>query len=94
MIDIPVEVELAGFGMFPNPANETLTLDIPVQADNPSVLVSIFDVAGKLRVQEQPTLPAGDSQFTLPMGVLSDGVYFVQVRNGDEQYTRKLVVQH
>lgn len=90
-IEIPVDFEEAGFGMWPNPATDHLTVEVPLEADS-DVQVSIFDAAGKAVVQQQRTLVKGDNQFTLDLKGLSNGVFMVQVRNGEVAKVRKLVV--
>ncbi len=90
-IEIPVDFEDAGFAMWPNPATDHLTVEVPLEADS-EVQVSIFDAAGKTAVQQQRTLAKGDNQFTLDLQGLSNGVYMVQVRNGEVAKVRKLVV--
>jgi hypothetical protein len=92
--EIPVIFEDAGFGMFPNPAAQQLTLEIPVEEDDSNVQVAIFDVAGKAAVQQQRTISKGDNRMTLDVSNLANGIYFVQVRNGEHMHTRKLTVQH
>ncbi len=89
--EIPVVFENAGFGMFPNPAKDQLTVEVPMEADA-DVAVSIMDPAGKVAVQQHRTLSKGDNQMKLDVSHLPNGVYFVQVRNGEVSNTRKLVV--
>lgn len=91
-IDIPVVFENAGFGMFPNPAANELTVEVPMEADG-DVAVSIFDPAGKIALQQHSTLGKGNNQMTFDLNKLPNGVYFVQVRNGEMAKTRKLVIQ-
>ena len=83
-----------GFTMFPNPANETMTLDIPSDQDDLAVSVSILDMSGKLMQQQQSTLAKGDNQLSIDLNQVPAGVFMVQVRKGDRQHIRKLVVQH
>lgn len=90
-LEIPVELEDAGFLMWPNPANQHLTVEVPLEADS-EVQLSLFDAAGKAVIQQQRTLVKGDNQFTLDLQGLSNGMYLVQVRNGEETSVRKLVV--
>lgn len=90
-IEIPLDFEDAGFAMWPNPAIDHLTVEVPLEADS-DVQVSIIDAAGKAAVQQQRTLVKGDNQFTLDLQGLSNGVYMVQVRNGEVAKVRKLVV--
>lgn len=89
--EIPVVFENAGFGMFPNPATDQLTVEVPMEADA-DVAVSIMDPAGKVAIQQHRTLSKGDNRMTLDVSRLPEGVYFVQVRNGEVSGTRKLVV--
>ncbi|MFN0036020.1 MAG: T9SS type A sorting domain-containing protein, partial [Saprospiraceae bacterium] len=92
--EIPLEVvfENAGFGLYPNPATDQLTVEVPVEAEG-KVSVSILDVAGKTTLAQQKTLAKGENRFTFDVSNLPNGVYFVQVRNGEIAKTRKLVVQ-
>jgi Pregnancy-associated plasma protein-A/Secretion system C-terminal sorting domain/Fibronectin type III domain len=91
-IEIPVIFEDAGFGMFPNPAANQLTVEVPMEADG-DVAVSIFDPAGKVALQQHSTMGKGNNQMTFDLNKLPNGVYFVQVRNGEIAKTRKLVIQ-
>ncbi len=92
-LEIPVEFVNAGFGMYPNPATEQLTLEVPMESEA-DVQVAILDVAGKVTLQQHRTLAKGDNQMTLDVSRLPNGIYFVQVRNGEQLHTRKLTVQH
>ncbi len=90
-IEIPVQFENAGFGMFPNPANSQLTVEVPMEAEA-DVQVSIIDPAGRAAIQQHRTLSKGDNQMLFDVHNLPNGVYFVQVRNGELSSTQKLVV--
>jgi hypothetical protein len=92
--EIPVEVvfENLGFGLYPNPANDQVIVDVPMENEG-NVSVSIIDPSGKIALSQQKTLVKGESQFTFQLNALPNGVYFVQVRNGELANTRKLVIQ-
>jgi len=91
IIELPVVFENAGFGMYPNPATDQLTVEVPMQADL-DVAISILDVSGKTAIQQTRALSKGDNRMDFDLSRLSNGVYFVQVRNGENTHTRKLVV--
>jgi Secretion system C-terminal sorting domain len=91
-IEIPVAFENAGFGLYPNPASNLLTVEVPMENES-DVTVTIFDPAGKTAIQQNRVLGKGDNQMTFDLNSLPNGVYFVQVRNGEIAKTRKLVVQ-
>ncbi len=92
--EIPVEVvfENLGFGLYPNPASDQVIVEVPMENEG-NVSVSIIDPSGKIALSQQKTLVKGDSQFTFQLSTLPNGVYFVQVRNGELANTRKLVIQ-
>lgn len=90
--EIPVVFENAGFGMYPNPATEQLTIEVNMEADN-DVQVAVTDASGRVAVQQHRTMGKGDNKMQLDLASLSNGIYFVQVRNGEAVNTRKLVVQ-
>jgi len=92
-IEIPVVFENVGFGMYPNPASDELTVEVPLEADA-DVAVAILDPAGKAAIQQHRALTKGDNLITLDVSRLPNGVYFVQVRNGEQLHTRKLVVNN
>lgn len=91
-IDLEVVFENAGFGLFPNPSNGQVTVEVPMETEG-KVSVVILDPAGKAALTQQKTIGKGENQFTFDVSNLPNGVYFVQVRNGEIANTRKLVVQ-
>ncbi len=90
-IEIPLEVIDAAFGMFPNPAANQLTVEVPMEADA-NVQVAILDPSGRAAMQQHRTLSKGDNRMLFDVHNLPNGVYFVQVRNGELSSTQKLVV--
>ena len=92
--EVPVVVQDAGFAIFPNPADETVTMEIPVAEDNTPVSVSIMDISGRVVAQQQSDMAKDANRMNFSLNKMADGVYFVHVRNGNQQSTRKLVVQH
>ncbi len=89
-IEIPVVFENAGFGLYPNPASQQVTVEVPME-NEADVTVSIMDPAGKVAAQQHRTLSKGDNQMLFDVSNMPNGIYFVQVRNGDTALTRKLV---
>lgn len=91
-LEIPVIFENAAFGMFPNPAGEQVTVEVPMEADA-DVQVTIVDPSGKAAIQQNRVMGKGDNRMNFDISHLANGIYFVEVRNGDSKSTRKLVVQ-
>lgn len=71
--------------VYPNPANETVTIRMPQAAD---VSITITDVAGRVMLEQQLK---GTAQTTINISMLSPGVYLVNVRHEGQQYVTKLV---
>ena len=92
-LEIPVVFENVPFGMFPNPASNHITVEVPMDTEA-DVQVSIFDPSGKATLQQHRVLGKGDNQMSFDVSRLPNGIYFVEVRNGKSLNTRKLVVQN
>jgi Pregnancy-associated plasma protein-A/Secretion system C-terminal sorting domain/Fibronectin type III domain len=90
-LEIPM-LEEGQFGLYPNPAESRVIVDVPLTADN-DVQVTILDATGKAAAQQNRFLSKGDNLIEMDLSKLVTGVYFVQVRNGDSIKTRKLVIQ-
>lgn len=91
--EIPVLFENAAFGIFPNPASNEVTIEVPMEADR-DVQVRIVDGAGRVAMEQNRVLSKGDNRFQFDLNSLANGMYFVQVRNGEQVNMRKLVVAH
>ena len=92
-IEVPVVFENVAFGIFPNPANEQITVEVPMESES-DVQVTILDPSGKAALQQHRVLGKGDNRMNFDVSRLSNGIYFVEVRNGKTLSTRKLVVQN
>ena len=91
-ITLEVTFENAGFGLYPNPANEQVMVEVPMEVDG-NVSVTILDPSGKTTLAQQKMLSKGENQFNFDISSLPNGVYFVQVRNGEIAKTGKLIIQ-
>ncbi|NOT35141.1 MAG: T9SS type A sorting domain-containing protein [Candidatus Eisenbacteria bacterium] len=88
--DVSRGVELRG--AFPNPFRSETAIRFAVPSATP-VTVRLFDVSGKLvRTLIDAQLPAGDHSAMLRSEGLSAGVYFIQLRAGVVQASRRVVV--
>ncbi|MEZ4893804.1 MAG: M43 family zinc metalloprotease [Saprospiraceae bacterium] len=92
-LEIPVQFENAGFGLFPNPAADILTVEVPMQNEG-DVSVSILDPSGKSTMTQQLSLGKDHNRINFDIQTLPNGVYFVQVRSEEMTKIRKFVIQH
>ncbi len=57
------------------------------------ISIEIVDTAGKLLSQQRQLLSQGMNQIPLNLEGLYQGIYFVRVRNNEQQSTKRLVIQ-
>lgn len=73
--------------IFPNPCNETLTVSLP--GNDLPAQVSVFDNAGRLMLEKNPS----EETFTLNTTALSHGCYLLVIRSATGVFRRNFVVQ-
>ncbi|MCK9155564.1 MAG: glycoside hydrolase family 9 protein [Paludibacteraceae bacterium] len=84
----PTEVS-AVCAVFPNPVVDQLTLDFSCGLSQGRVSVKLYDAVGSVVLNE--ILPASAQKETFNLSSLNQGIYLLQVVNGDEVYTQKIV---
>lgn len=76
--------------MYPNPANQSVTIDLSQSTENLSEIV-FFDVVGK-RVKVVSSL--GEKQKTVDVSDLSKGIYLIEIQTENQLKTiKKLMIQ-
>jgi hypothetical protein len=78
-----------GVGIYPNPLNEKLTIDVNLAVEE-NVQLQLYDSTGKL-IFEIPTHPTQDQKYYFNMPGLPTGVYYVTVTNGTTRVSKKIV---
>ncbi len=73
--------------IYPNPANETVTISINGNKTLQNATVSITDISARVMLQSTVTQP----QSTIDIHTLPPGMYFVTVRTDKDNYVTKLV---
>jgi len=89
-----VEKNVLALTLVPNPANETVSLSFEVAVLG-NLNVSISNILGQnvLDVVNSNALP-GKQSLTINTGDLANGIYIVNVINGNQKSSKKLVVKH
>lgn len=95
---VPVGIEnqtaLNGVSVYPNPFNETTTVELNMLS-NDEVVVEMFDMTGKLvSSQNQGTLAAGKHFIPVNGANLAEGMYFVKITAGTSVVTQKVSIAH
>lgn len=80
------------FEVFPNPCNQNCRLKVAEWPER-AVEIQVFDVLGKL-VQTLKTQMDLNGSVLLPTETLSNGWYFVKVKQNAKILTKRVKVQH
>jgi len=91
-LEVPVTFVSQGFGMFPNPANSKLTIEVEQESDSDAQIV-LMDASGRVVLEENVLFVRGTNQHSIDLESLSNGVYLVRLLNGESASTRKLIIQ-
>jgi hypothetical protein len=80
------------FTVFPNPAQETIYLD--VNTSSRSFLIQLIDITG--RIQRQETIYFHPANSTIPLNIteLANGIYFIKITTGESAFSKRIVVNH
>lgn len=75
--------------VYPNPANTSTRIDIDGITN---AQVNVYSIDG--RVVASMPFQSSNGVLTLPVAALTEGIYFVEVNNGAQKITQRLVVRH
>lgn len=86
----PVTIE--GNMMYPNPAKETASVDIRLDASS-VIAIEIYQTSGRMVFREERHLTSGDQTITIAVNQLPQGLYTIRLLNKNGMHlTRKLLV--
>lgn len=77
--------EVLNFAMFPNPANNYITVSSHLSIDK----IEVFDIAGRMHVLHQ----SAAKEVVLPTSHLEQGFYIVRVSTGQYVTSKKLIIK-
>jgi hypothetical protein len=77
---------------FPNPAQDVLNVSFTVKHPG-TFLVSINDMQGRTISTNSFNINSGTSTVTLPMENLSEGIYFLEINDGNVSRVSKVIVR-
>ncbi len=78
--------------VFPNPTNGELTMVYDLSTDQ-EVEILVRDVTGKLLYKVEQMGVAGENQATLNLSANKNGMYLLQLTNGEQSLTKRVVKQ-
>ncbi|VAV84992.1 hypothetical protein MNBD_BACTEROID02-388 [hydrothermal vent metagenome] len=82
--------EINNFTMYPNPTKDLVNINFN-KALNENISIRVFDIKGKLILSKKSLNLNNDS--SLDISNLENGMYFVKLKNGQQETTRKLIVK-
>jgi hypothetical protein len=91
-VDLQLLSASKSFVIFPNPSSDFITINLPEQASQLNTQVQIFDVKGALVHLQNIVNTNHLSNISLEVDFLNEGVYFVQLQNGNWAHCEKMMI--
>lgn len=89
---IPTQPVVQSFTIYPNPAKANSTLRFYLKADNATMYISIYDMAGKVYQKQTLQSFAGQTWHNLRPQVMAAGMYTVTLSVNGEFYATKFII--
>lgn len=84
------EVATAEVGVYPNPAVDMVTVDLPTLSGEPTA--SLVDVTGRVVIEGRSFQQQGAiARAQLSLAGLPEGMYFVRIQDGDREIVRRVM---
>lgn len=80
------------FTMYPNPAKDEVNV-LFTSGNNESIQIRVFDMVGKTILSNEVSVESGNNKFSLDLGLLNKGIYFVELTNSSERIVKKLILE-
>ena len=90
-LGIEDQVGVSGLQVWPNPAINLLNIGMDSINPKDDVFVALFDIQGREVLQKQISQSDLSSTMSLDISLFSQGMYLVNVRQGNKQMTAKFV---
>jgi hypothetical protein len=85
-------VPLPGLNIFPNPADERVTITCSLPSNSYPLLLKILDMKGNVLREQRIDEPEGDLQVNCDQ--IPSGIFVVEVESGSSRQTGKMIVTH
>ncbi|MBK8499651.1 MAG: fibronectin type III domain-containing protein [Flavobacteriales bacterium] len=79
-------------GLYPNPASNKVMLDYLASGEG-TVQIQFIDAMGRQVLNMQQSVVEGPATYGLPLPPLSDGMYVVNIIDGDRRYQQRLLIE-
>lgn len=78
--------------VYPNPCNDFIKISLPNGLDKSSTALQIFDIGGRLIDKQNLVGEEGVLNFSLLNTQVKEGIYFIQLKNGQWEHHEKIIV--
>ena len=79
-------------GLFPNPCDDLLNVDLTGLPDDPSGIVLIMNLKGEILDQKQINISKGNLHLTIETSGYKSGIYFIKVITGGKVLLSRFIV--
>lgn len=79
--------------LFPNPTQGKLNIEY-LSAGEDLLEMTVLDMSGRMVLTQRQTVPGGPSTFGLDVDGLGNGLYLLNVRQGDQLHQQRFMVNH
>lgn len=83
----------SNISVFPNPANESLTIVLGSVASE-NITVQLFDLLGKMVLNDVVSGDVQDQMIQVNTSNLKDGVYLIRINNGKTSASSRIIIAH
>jgi hypothetical protein len=84
-------LQLTGLQLYPNPANEMLTISVSSSDQYSNSSMTIYDALGRIMSSQKMGISQGENKFQLDISPLSAGDYTLSLQNGSNVSSAKFV---
>ena len=82
--------EISKINLYPNPASDKMYLSFNSSSSN-NAEIFIYDAVGKEVFKEKTKLISGNNIKSIEVKNLDNGIYFMKIKNGENQVTQKFI---
>lgn len=87
------ELHASSLKVYPNPVSNNATIEYTIE-EKADVIITVFDINGKMLVNEKISQAAGIHQYKLDCSSLPRGTYIASINTGNTIETGKFIVVH
>ena len=84
--------QITNLNIFPNPAKDYLTVQLPESNSQSQSILNIYNSIGQFISQISTDAKHSVSQFSIQTSAFSDGLYYLETTVNDKKYSNKFII--